>query len=281
MAADPPQSPTPLAEISQGPGAFEEFLDRNQKSLIVFTVLLVIAAAALVVYRGVEKSRQHTAGAELSKAGDLGSLQEVINGHPGTLAAHSAAILLADSQWKDGRQDDAVTTLREFIDSNPDHPALATARAGLGSKLMSQGKNADAAVLFQEIVDDTRSRYLVPFAMISLGDLAKAAGDNARAETLYQRAKADFPESGFAGTAGERLASLNAKPPLEVDAPPPIPDTPPDDQAAAPDAGSLIADEAPAAAPDQAVDETAGDTPAEETEPETPSSEPSPENPEP
>ena len=223
MPADQSQPSVPLAEISQGPGAFEQFLDKNQKLLLVFAVLLVIAAAGLVVYRGVEKSRQQTAGAALFKAGELAELNQVIEEHAGTRASGSASILLADAQWEEGRQDDAIVTLRQFIETHPEHPALATARASLGSKLISQGKTDAAATAFQQIIDDPRSRYLAPYALVSLGDLAKVAGDADRAETLYNRARADYPESGFASTATERLAMLRAKMPVEVD-PPPAPE---------------------------------------------------------
>ena len=220
MPADRQDSPVPLAEIAQGPSAFEEFLDRNQKNLLILAILLVIGAAAFVVYRGVERSRQDSAGADLTKASDLAALKAVIENHPDTRAARSAAILLSEKQWTEGQQDAAVAALRAFIDSNNDHPALATARASLAAKLMAQGKTADAAAVFQQIVDDTRSRYLVPYALISLGDLAKRGGDLDKADTLYNRAKADFPDSGFASVANERIASLRAVPPVEVEPPP-------------------------------------------------------------
>jgi TolA-binding protein len=292
MAADHPETPSPLAEISQGPSAFEQFLDNNQKTLMALTVVLAIGAAGLVVYRGIEKSRQHTAGAQLNKAGDLAALQAVISDHADTHAARSATILLADMQWKDGQQDAAISTLRTFIDSNPDHPALATARASLGSKLMAQGKNADAATLYQEITDDPDSRYLAPYAMISLGDLAKAAGDTAKAEVFYNRAKADFPESGFASTAGERIASLKAKPPVEVEPPPPAPETPaPGTPPATPGTPPATPGTPPAEPATPPAAPTTGEAtpavePAQEPAPETrseeaPSSEPSPATPEP
>jgi predicted negative regulator of RcsB-dependent stress response len=231
MAADLPETSTPLAEISQGPNAFEQFLDRNQKNLIILTILLVIAGAALVVYRGIEKSRQETAGADLNKAADLKALQAVVKDHSGTHAAGSAMILLADRQWSEGQQDAAITTLREFVAANPEHPAFATARASLGSKLMAQGKAADATALFQEIADDPKARFVAPFALISLGDIAKAAGDLEKAESSYSRVKKDFPESGFVDTANKRIATLKAKPPVEVE-PPPAPAPAP--EAAAP-----------------------------------------------
>jgi predicted negative regulator of RcsB-dependent stress response len=224
MPADLSKSPVPLAEISQGPNAFEQFLDRNQKNLIIAAIVLAIAVAGFVIYRGVEKSHQETAGEALTKAVALTELQAVINDHAGTAAASSAAILLADRQWVDGQQDAAIGTLRAFLTANPDHPAAPTAKAGLGSKLMIQGKSAEAASLFQALVDDPQARFIAPYALISMGDIAKLAGDLDKAEAFYRRVTTDFSESSFAETARRRSASLKAKPPVEIE-PPPAPKT--------------------------------------------------------
>jgi predicted negative regulator of RcsB-dependent stress response len=226
MPDDLQSSPVPLAEISQGPNAFEQFLDRNQKNLIILSILIAIAVAALVIYRGVEKSRQETAGAALIKADNLTALQSVISEHTGTTAASSAAILLAERQWTEGQQDAAIESLRKFIAANPEHPALPTAHASLGSKLMIQGKSADAAKIFQDMIDDPKSRFVAPYALISLGDIAKLAGDLDKAEAAYNRVKTEFSDSSFAETAKRRSATLKAKPPVEID-PPPAPKTDP------------------------------------------------------
>lgn len=225
MSADLKESPVPLAEISQGPNAFEEFLDRNQKGLVVLAILLALGAVALVIYRGIETSRQETAGAALTKATDLASFQAVVDGHADTTAASSAMVLLADSQWTAGKQDDAIATLRKFIAAAPAHPAIPSAKANLGAKLMAQGKSGDAAKVFDEIVADPAARFIAPFALISLGDLAKSSGDLEKAEASYNKVKNDFPESSFADTANRRVANLKAKPPVGID-PPPAPPAP-------------------------------------------------------
>lgn len=231
MSADLKESPVPLAEISQGPNAFEEFLDRNQKGIVVFAILLALGAVALVIYRGIETSRQETAGAALTKAGDLAALQAVVDGHADTTAASSAMVLLADSQWTAGKQDDAIATLRKFIAASPAHPAIPSAKANLGAKLMAQGKSGDAAKIFDELVADPAAKFIAPFALISLGDLSKSSGDLEKAEASYNKAKTDFPESSFADTANRRVANLKAKPPVAIE-PPPAPPAP------APAAGS-------------------------------------------
>lgn len=232
MSADLTESPVPLAEISQGPNAFEAFLDRNQKGIILAAILLAIGAVALVIYRGVETSRQQTAGAALTKAQDLASLQAVVTEHAGTTAAGSAMSLLANSQWTAGKQDDAIATLRKFIAESPAHPAIPTTKANLASKLMAQGKSGDAAKLFEELATDPAASFIAPFAHISLGDIAKSAGDIEKAEASYTKAK--NADTSFADTANRRLAILKTKPPTEIEPPPapPAAATPADPAAA-------------------------------------------------
>jgi len=227
MPADPKESsPTPLAEISQGPSAFEQFLDKNQKNLVILSILIALCVAMWVVYSGIQKSRQETAGSILGTAQDTPSLQSLITEHTGTQAAASATVLLADRQWTEGQQDNAIETLKKFIAANPTHPALPTAMASLGAKLMIQGKTADASKVFEEIITKPEARFIAPYALISLGDIAKIGGDLEKAETTYSRVKMDFPESSFAETANRRIATLKTKAPVEI-APPPAPPAPP------------------------------------------------------
>ncbi len=223
MSADLKTAPVPLAEISQGPNAFEEFLDRNQKNLVVLAVALALGAAGFVIYRGIEKSGQQTAGNALNKAEDLSSLQSVVDQYGKTAAGGSAMVLLANKQWSEGQQDAAIATLQKFIAANPEHPALPTAQASLGAKLMTQGKSAEAAKIFQQLADNSSAKFIAPFALISLGDIAKAGGDIAKAEASYNKVKSDFADSSFSETATRRLAILKAKPPIEIDAPPASP----------------------------------------------------------
>jgi tetratricopeptide (TPR) repeat protein len=225
MSADLKNPPAPLAEISQGPNAFDEFMDRNQKNLIVLALLLAIAAAVFVVYRGIKKSAEETAGAALNKAEDIAALQAVADQHADTAAAGSAMVLLGNKQWTEGQQDAAIATLRKFVDQSPNHPAIPAAKASLGSKLMAQGKTADATQIFEQLAANPSDAYIAPFALISLGDIAKAAGDLERADASYSKVRTEFPDSSFAETAGRRLAILKAKPPVEID-PPPAPESP-------------------------------------------------------
>jgi tetratricopeptide (TPR) repeat protein len=225
MSADLKESTAPLAEISQAPNAFEAFLDRNQKGIVVLAILLALGGAAAVILRGIEKSRQETAGAALVKADDIAALQAVVSEHANTNAAGSAMVLLADRQWAASKQDEAIGTLQKFIADAPSHIAIPTAKASLGSKLMLQGKSGDAAKIFEELASDPSAKFIAPFALISLGDISKSAGDADKAEPFYAKVNTDFPDSSFAETASKRIATLRAKAPTEI-APPPVAPTP-------------------------------------------------------
>ena len=276
MSADLKESSVPLAEISQAPNAFEAFLDRNVKGLVVFSVVIAIAAAGFVVYRELEKNKQEDAGAAFVKAKDLAGYQGVVDNDKGTLASGSAMLLLANAQWTGGKQDDSVATLRKFISENPDHPAVPTAKANLGTKLIAQGKTGDAAKILEEVVEDPAARYIAPLALISLGDIAKAGGDLEKAETTYNKVKSQFPGSEFIDEANRRVSGLKSKPPVEIEAPP-APPAPPAGTPTAPGSlppgislppGLSITPEAPPSAPEE--------TPATPVE-----GQPAPEKPEP
>lgn len=213
----------PLGEISQGPSAFDAFLDRNQKGIAVLAILLVIGAAALVVQRGISKSNQQNAGAALNRAEDAASLQSLIKEFPDTPAEGSAMLLLADRQWEDGQQDAAITTLRDFLAKDGKHPASQTARASLGAKLLAQGKADEATRVFEDLVGDPTASYIAPYALIGLGDIAKADGKPDDAEIFYQRVRTDFPDSPFSDGANRRISLLKATAPTEIDPPPPEP----------------------------------------------------------
>lgn len=210
---------TPLAEINLGPSKFEQFLDNNQKTLAVLFALAVVASAVYIVIRGVEKSREHSAGVALSKAATSAALQDVISNHAKTNAAASAKLLLADMQAGEGKMDAAIKTLQDFIATNTEHAARPTASAKLAANLMGEGKAAEASAIFQNLVSDPKARYIAPYALICLGDIAKVGGDPAKAESYFNQVKTEFAESSFASIAAERLASVKTKPPVEVDPP--------------------------------------------------------------
>ncbi len=215
----------PVGEISHSPPALEAFLDKHQMKLLVLAVILAIGAAGYVVFKGIKQSGEETAGALLSKAEDISELQSVVKNHEGTEAAFSAKVLLAEKQWEDGQQDDAIATLKAFVESDREHPARPSAEASLASKLWAQGKEDEAGELFQDLSEDADSKHLAPYALISLGDIAMAKGDAEAARKFYEEVESDYPASTYSQEAVSRMLLLKAKAPVEVAAPVVVPDT--------------------------------------------------------
>lgn len=201
-------------------------MERNQKAIGLLAVLAVVGSIGWVIYRGIEKSAQETAGAALCKASDIASYQAVVSSHAGTFAAGSAMILLADDQWNASKQDEAIGTLRKFITDFQSHSAIPSAKANLGAKLLAQGKSGDAATVFNELLANPAARFIAPFALIGLGDIARAAGDLDKASANYNKVLNEYPGSEFGENATRRLAILKTKPPVEIDGPPAAPDAP-------------------------------------------------------
>ncbi|QJE97862.1 tetratricopeptide repeat protein [Luteolibacter luteus] len=220
MAQEPADTPRPLAEISHGPSAFDAFLDRNQKGLMVLGVLIALGGGAVIVMKGMKESRAYGAGEDLSKAETLADLQEVPKKHEGTPAAGSAAILIASKQWDEGNQDASIETLKKFIADSPDHPGIPSAKASLATRLMQQGKTDEAAALFREVADGADSRFLAPYALVSLGDIEKAQGKLSEAEATYKKVSEDYKASPFGQLAQQHLQLVNFKMPVEIEAPP-------------------------------------------------------------
>lgn len=226
MPTTPPpdqDAPQLLGEISQGPSAFEQFLDRNQKNLVILTILMALGVAGFVIYQGFATARERSAGADLCAAKEAAELEKLIQKYPTSAASGTAHVQLAERQWTDGQRDKAIETLQKFGGEQPKHPARFAAKASLASKLRTQGKTAEATAIYQDLSDEPEAGYLQPYALIALGDIAKAADKIDEAEQHYQKAKTVLSPSAFTTAADERIARLRVKLPTEIAPPPPAP----------------------------------------------------------
>lgn len=223
--SDPSTNPVPIGEIVQGPSAFEQFLENNQKLIAGSAVAVALAIGGIMVYRTIQQDHAAEAGAALSAAQDIASLEKVKVDFADTPSAVTAAIGIADKLWSAGQQDESIAALKEILEKFPQHPASVVAQNTLGHRLMTQGKNADATVAFQAVVDRENERFLAPSAMIAMGDIAKKEGKLEKASELYKKVSTEFKDSPFANMAADRVKFLHFVSPTEIE--PPAPATPP------------------------------------------------------
>ncbi|BCX46613.1 tetratricopeptide repeat-containing protein [Haloferula helveola] len=224
MAEPTEQTPKPIAEISHAPSAFESFLDRNQKSMILLALVLALGGGVWVVMQGMKEGAHLDAGMALVDAEDLAAMQDVVKNHADTPSAPTAALLLSDLQWDEGQQSSSLETLREEIAANPDHPATAPARARLGARLLEQGETEAAKAAFQEILDRPAASYLAPYALTSLAEIARESGDIDGAKKLLAEATDNYPANPLGSNAGQAAQFVSFEMPEEIDPPAPEPD---------------------------------------------------------
>ncbi|MDE0825578.1 MAG: tetratricopeptide repeat protein [Akkermansiaceae bacterium] len=284
--AEEPSSPAPLGEISHGPSKFEEFLDKNQKKLVLAILAIVVALAAYIVVTGIKEGEDNTAGEALSASGisesstyDIAALRDVMESFQSSPASGSAALLLAEEQWKDQRKDESIQTLREFLAEKPDHAGRPSALMALASHLLETDKKDEAISTFQQLIDAPGSEFLAPFALLTLADLEKAAGNEDAAKVHYEKARDAYPNNSLTikQFVNGRLALLGVQPPAKI-APPAVPETPPAPAPRRPVPNTPFPELIPKTpAPTPAAPTPAAPTPAaDETAPEEPA--PAPEN---
>lgn len=221
-----PISGTSLADIEKAQPAAEQFLDKHQIKLIALILLLIVAALAYVVQRELEQGKEETAGALLVSKSEAMDLEGIVKNYQGTAAAGSSKILLAEKQWQDGKEDDAIATLTALADSAEAHPARPSGLASLAAKLLKQGKTADAEKFLTEITEDTNAGYLAAYAWITLGDIAVKKGDLEAAEKAYATVEKDYSENFQAvQEAITRRLLMKATSPVEIAAPTPALDS--------------------------------------------------------
>ncbi len=218
-------APKPIAEIEQGPSKFEEFLDKNQKKIIILAILIFLGVLAYVFMSGYEKKKAAEAGAAFMQATNEESLNKIITDHSSSPAAGSAAMAIAQLRTTD---DDRTAALSHFIDNYPDHPGVPAKLLELALIQMNTGKNSDAENTLNKLIANEKSAFLAPRAKIALADIAASEGDLENAEKIYSEIK-ESKHPHFSEVAAERLTYLKAQDPVLVDKKPveptPSPDT--------------------------------------------------------
>jgi predicted negative regulator of RcsB-dependent stress response len=204
-------TPTPIAELEQGPSKFEEFLDKNQSKLFILAALIFLAVIAYVLMKGLEQKNAEEAGAAFMQATDEESLRKIISDHSSSPAAGSAAMAIAQLRTTDG---DRIKALNHFIDNYPDHPGVPAKLLELALIQMNAGNNGDAENTLNKLISNDNSAFLVPRAKIALADIAASQDELEKAEQIYTEIKDS--QTHFSNVAAERLIYLKAKEPVLI-----------------------------------------------------------------
>lgn len=199
MSSPAETSPAPPAP----PSGFDPlvFWLKHQQMVTLFAGLF---AAAVLIYFASEYLRTRkldAAGHALAEAKDDASLRKVIGDYAGTAAAGNAHLLLAEKLRKDGKVDEAVTTLRSLIDKYPDHPLISGAWTSLAATLEAQGKQDEALSTYQKVSTTFATSFSAPVALLGQARIFKEKGKTDEARRLFEQVINQYPESMFAQQA--------------------------------------------------------------------------------
>lgn len=214
LATSPALDPTP---------AWEKFLEKNFKTLLLVFAAIVIAVGLYGIVQYMNRAAAVKAGEAYAAAKTVEDLDRVIQEHGGSMAAGNALLKKADLLWEQNKKTTSVDALQEFASKHKDHPLYPQALLALGSKLEALGKRGDAKPVFERVVNEFGKTDVAPLAEMRLGDLLWADGKEDEAKKVYEGLAAKFPGSDNAIlNQGETRAQwIAAKlPTKEVDGPP-------------------------------------------------------------
>ena len=211
-------TPTPIAEIDHGPSKFDQFLENNQKKLVILALVIFLGVVAYVFFKEYNKMQNENAGALLTEAENEEQYSKVIEEYPGQTAAGTAAYKIATLRTSD---DDAIDAYNHFITTYPEHPMIPLAEFNLAQRQVNTGNIAEATVTLEALIDSENVDFIIPKAKIALGDIALVNGKKEQAEALYNEA-ISFNESkhAYVGEAQTKINYISASKPAVVDAPP-------------------------------------------------------------
>ena len=226
-----PEEMKAIGEIELGPSRHEQFLNAHYKKLIVATLVIMLLAAAAIIY-GTYRARQEAeaSGLLLQALGvtdqsteaqgnfDQAALERIIRDYPGTQSVGAAQMLRGMQLVVGGEEKQGIEELQRVALRADDSFVRLRAQAYLAGHYMRAGNSDKATELWQAVSRAGNSPYHA-LALLSLGDMAQKSGDEQGARAYYTQIAEQCPASPLLVAAQQRLLILGVDSPKPV-APP-------------------------------------------------------------
>ena len=139
----------------------------------------------------------------------LKALQEVAKSYPSTEAALTANFQIASEYLSLGRLQEAEQAFKSVIDKAGSSIYGPMARLGLAETMSLAGRHDEAIKAFSDLAAQRDGALPVDGVLMQLAQACEKAGKTQDARAAFKRVVDEFPESGYAATARQRLAALN------------------------------------------------------------------------
>ena len=194
---------------------------KHKTEIVAAIAVALLALAGFGAYRIYASQRSGTAAELLAGASSDRDYEAIIARYPGTAAAASAYMLLAQSEQKEKKLPEANATLQKFVDKYPNHELVPTAKTAMAANLESLGKMDEALALYQQIAASYPKSFNAPMALLSQVSILKAKNQAQEARQICERIMTDYRDSLWMTEAARQLRLL--KPPGEPEQPPKTP----------------------------------------------------------
>jgi predicted negative regulator of RcsB-dependent stress response len=195
-----------------------EWINKNQRTLIVVAVVVVGSIAAIMYMRVAGARKENFANSLLSNARAVAAsgnaalaitdLSDLVMSYRGTIAAEEGEVLLARLRLSEGQSEAAVQALQNYIARGPSDQFRAAAYGLLGGALEQTANFADAAEAYETAAAEAWYDFLSAQYLLDAGRALVEAGDSSRAIATYQRILDDLSETDMAMEARLRLGEL-------------------------------------------------------------------------
>ncbi len=188
----------------------EEFIQKNQKTLIIIVAaILVVILAIFGLRKWVFQPRETRAAEEMFAAEqwfDQGDFEKALNGddtfrgflgiidnYGCTKAGNLAKYYAGASYLRLGNFDEAIHWLKKY--NGKDTFTRPLAKMMLADAYMEKGETATAAKTYVAAADMDDNYITAPTALFKAGVAYLMLGDNQKALDCFQRVKKNYPES--------------------------------------------------------------------------------------
>lgn len=203
MATASPLSTDPALETSL-------FWDQYKLPIIAAILILVLSGLGFAGYQLYQQRQSSAAATLLAKAKTQPDFEQVISRYPGSDAAASAYLLLAQDQRAAKKYADANATFRKFIDQFPKHELAPTAWMGVAGNLESLGKSDEALSTYQRLVNEYPQSFNAPLALLAEVPLLKAKGRPDEARRACETILSQYRDSILMSEALREMQTLPA-----------------------------------------------------------------------
>lgn len=139
------------------------------------------------------------------------TLGEFRKDHGSSKAAATAAITLAQAQFRLGKHDDALTGFDDFLKSaQTDDPLRAAALEGKGYVFEAKGDYDKALTAFEQLGRENKTEFLTGMGPFHRARVLLAQGKKEEAAKEFSLIAQQFPNTAAARLSQERLSTLVA-----------------------------------------------------------------------